>query len=92
MPKKWVVEFKPKAFKELKNLDHKIQAQIFHFLDRLVEHHESPRSVGLPLQGKSKGFWRYRVGDYRLVCAIEDHRLIVVVLGVGHRREIYINH
>lgn len=92
MPKKWTVEFKPKAFKELKRLDHKIQAQVFHFLDRLVEDHESPRAVGLAMQGVPKKLWRYRVGDYRLICAIEDHKLIVIILGVGHRREVYMKH
>lgn len=92
MPKKWAVEFKPKSFKELKSMDHKIQGQVFHFLDRLIEDYESPRSVGLALQGGSKKLWRYRVGDYRLICAIEDHRLIVLILSVGHRKEIYIKH
>jgi len=92
MNKKWAVEFKPNAFKELKRQDHKIQAQVFHFLDRLINHYDSPRSIGLPLKGKSNGLWRYRVGDYRLICKIEDHQLIIVVLGVGHRREIYKDH
>ena len=92
MPKKWEVDFKPTAFKELKKLDNKIQSQVFHFLDRLTENHESPRVLGLALQGRSKKLWRYRVGDYRLICAIEDHRLIILVLAVGHRREIYTKH
>lgn len=92
MPKKWAVEFKPGAFKELKKLDCKVQGQIFHFLDKLIEEYESPRVVGLALQGQSKKLWRYRVGDYRLVRAIEDHRLIIVILGVGHRREVYTKH
>ncbi len=92
MNKKWAVEFKPSAFKDLKKVDRKIQAQIFHFLDRLVEDHETPRSIGLPMQGKSKGFWRYRVGDYRLICEIQDHKLIILILAVGHRKEIYANH
>lgn len=92
MTKKWAVEFKPSAFKELKKLDRKIQNQVFDFLDRLVEEHESPRAVGLALQGQSKKLWRYRVGDYRLICSIEDHRLIIVVLGVGHRRDVYTKH
>lgn len=90
MPKNWVVEFKPKAFKELKSLDHKTQAQVFHFLDRLTEHHESPRAVGLAMQGGSKKLWRYRVGDYRLICIIVDHRLIILVLAIGHRKGIYL--
>ena len=84
-----MVEFKPKAFKELKSFDKPIQEKVFRFLEKLVESHESPRALGIALQGRSKKLWRYRVGDHRLICAIEDHHLIVIVLAVGHRREIY---
>lgn len=92
MTKKWDIEFKPTAFKELKKLDRKIQTQVFNFLDRLVENHASARSIGLPLKGKSKGLWRYRVGDYRLICEIQDHKLVILVLDIGHRKEVYTNH
>lgn len=72
MNEKWVVDFKPSAFKELHNLDRKAQTQIFNFLNRFLENHCSPRSLGLQLQGNFKGLWRYRVGDYRLICEIQD--------------------
>lgn len=88
----WKVEFKPTAFKELKKLDQKIQTQIFHFLDRLTQNHDSPRSIGSVLQGKYKGLWRYRSGDYRIITEIQDHKLIILVLDIGHRREIYSHH
>jgi len=89
MNETWIVDFKPQAFKELKSLDRRIQAQIFNFLDGLIKNHFSPRSVGLSLQGRHKGLWRYRVGDYRLICEIQDHKLTILVLGIGHRKEIY---
>lgn len=50
---------------------------------------EDPRSVGRPLLGELTGFWRYRVGDYRVICDVRDEALIVLVVDVGHRREIY---
>jgi len=60
------------------------------FLSERVARVENPRSLGKPLQGSRFGeFWRYRVGDYRLICKIEDERLLVLVLRIGHRKEIY---
>ena len=92
MNKKWEVEFKPTAFKELKKLDRRIQNHIFSFLERLIENHTSPRAAGLALQGKHKGLWRYRVGDYRVICEIQDHKLIILVLDIGHRKNVYANY
>lgn len=89
MSKEWEVEFKPKAFKELKKLDKTIQKTILDFLEKLTQKNTSPRDLGIPLQGASKGFWRYRVGDYRLICDIQDGKMIILVLGVGHRKEVY---
>jgi len=89
MPDAWKIEFKPTAFKELNKLDRKIQTQVFRFLDKLIENHNSPRSIGAALQGKHKGLWRYRTGNYRIICEIQDHKLIILILDIGHRREIY---
>lgn len=50
---------------------------------------EDPRALGEALHGDKSGLWRYRVGDYRLVCSLEDTRLVIVVLTIGHRREVY---
>lgn len=89
MNEEWKVEFKPTAFKELKKLDRKIQNKIFQFLDRLIQNYDTPRFVGNALQGKYKGLWRYRAGDYRIICEIQDLRLIILVLNVAHRKEVY---
>ena len=51
--------------------------------------HDDPRASGKPLTANRKGQWRYRIGDYRLICAIEDDRLIIVALSVGHRSIVY---
>jgi mRNA interferase RelE/StbE len=50
---------------------------------------ENPRSIGAPLKGKLAGLWKYRVGDYRLVCHIEDSLLTIVMVSIGHRKFIY---
>ena len=89
MNEEWSVEFKPSAFKELKKLDHKIQAQVFNFLDKLTKNYSSPRAIRLQLQGNHKGLWRYRIGDYRLICEIQDHKLMILVLSMGHRKDVY---
>lgn len=89
MKKKWATEFRPGAYKEFKKLDQKVQKQVFEFLDRLVEKYASPREIGLALRGGRAGLWRYRVGDYRVVCEIQDHKLIILILDVEHRKDIY---
>jgi mRNA interferase RelE/StbE len=50
---------------------------------------DDPRDLGTALTGDFKGCWRYRVGDYRIICSLEDQELIVLVLEIGHRREVY---
>ena len=63
---------------------------ILKFLYERVSKLDDPRSIGQALHGSRLGeFWKYRVGDYRLICKIEDDRLFVLVLRVGHRKEIY---
>jgi mRNA interferase RelE/StbE len=86
----WKIEVSPTADLELSKLDKQHARRILKFLHERLAKLEDPRSVGKTLQGSLLGeFWRYRVGDYRLICRIEDDRLIVLVLRVGHRREIY---
>ena len=85
----WQVEFDDRALKELRKLDRPIQHQILRFLRRRIAIEDNPRRLCSPLTGDLHGLWRYRVGPYRLICRIEDNRLIVLVLGVGHRREVY---
>jgi mRNA interferase RelE/StbE len=76
--------------RELGKLDAQQAKRILKFLHQRVAKLDDPRSLGEALHGSRLGeFWKYRVGDYRLICKIEDDRLVVLVLRVGHRREIY---
>lgn len=84
----WTIEFDKKASKEFKSLGKSIQKQIDKFLLKLMKS-SNPRQFGESLKGNLKSFWRYRIGDYRLICSIEDKILTVLVVRVSHRREIY---
>ncbi|NOY48445.1 MAG: type II toxin-antitoxin system RelE/ParE family toxin [Chlorobi bacterium] len=84
----WQITLKLKASKEINKLDGISQNRIKSFLKRLKEQ-ENPRNQGKPLTGKYKGLWRYRVGDYRLICNIQDEEVIILVLNIGHRKNIY---
>jgi mRNA interferase RelE/StbE len=84
------VELSESAERELGKLDAPQAKRILKFLHQRVARLDDPRSIGEALHGSRLGeFWKYRVGDYRLICKIEDDRLIVLVLRVGHRKEIY---
>ncbi|HUX62975.1 type II toxin-antitoxin system RelE/ParE family toxin [Sulfuricella sp.] len=86
----WRVEFSPAADRELDKLDPQHAKRILKFLFERVAALDDPRSIGEALKGASLGaFWKYRVGDYRIVCAIEDEALRVLVVRVGNRREVY---
>ena len=85
----WQVEWDDRARRELRRLDASIQRQILRYLRERIVSEASPRRFGKALTGDRIGLWRYRVGDYRLVCKIEDDQWVVLVLAVGHRREIY---
>lgn len=85
----WTVEFDDSAAKELRKLDRQAQQEILkYFRERIATNHD-PRRFGKPLSQNLSGLWRYRVNDYRMICTIEDHRLVVLVLQVGHRKKIY---
>ena len=85
----WTVEFDDRARRELRKLDAKIQQTIFRYLRERIAGAEDPRVFGKPLRMKLAGLWRYRVGDYRLICRFEENRLVVLVLQIGHRRDVY---
>ncbi len=86
----WKVELSEEAGRQLDKLDPQITRRILKFLHERVARLDNPRSIGEALRGSKLGeFWKYRVGDYRLVCSIEDKRILILVLRVGHRREIY---
>lgn len=80
--------FSSKAQKDFKKLDISIQKRIKAFTQE-IEKLENPRSKGKALTGDLKGFWRYRIGDYRLVCEILDNELIIYTIKISHRKNIY---
>lgn len=88
-PELWTVEFDERARRELRKLDGKNQQTILRYLRERIAVAEDPRRFGKPLRMNLAGLWRYRVGDYRLICRIEENRLVVLVLKLGHRREVY---
>ena len=86
----WRVEFEDAALKELAKLDKPVARRILAFLRERVSPLDDPRSVGEALKGSKLGdFWKYRVGDYRVIAHIEDGALRILVLKVGNRREVY---
>ena len=84
----WTIEILDIALDQIGAFDKITQKKIFKFLDRLP-HYPNPRAVGEALAGAWAGYWKYRVGDYRLVCQIVDRRLVVTVVRAGNRREVY---
>ena len=86
----WVIELDRAAERELDKLDPQAARRILTFLYERLSLLEDPRSIGQALSGAKLGsFWKYRLGDYRLISSIEDKRLVVLILKVGNRREVY---
>ena len=85
----WTVEVSDVAERQLRKLDRPVQKRLLDWLDDRIEGGKNPRHFGEPLKGDLAGLWRYRVGDYRIICEIRDERLVVLALAVGHRREVY---
>ncbi|NOQ65111.1 MAG: type II toxin-antitoxin system mRNA interferase toxin, RelE/StbE family [Methyloprofundus sp.] len=86
----WEIKLSNKSAKALTALDNSTKKRIESFIDKLSKA-DSPRSTGKALQGNLKGLWRYRVGDYRLICQLKDNELIILLLEIGHRKAIYKN-
>ena len=85
----WKIEWDDRARKELRKLDFTVQKEIFAFLRDRIERSRDPRQFGYGLSGNKAGLWRYRIGNYRLICKIEESVLSVLVVRVGHRKEVY---
>lgn len=85
----WTVEISPFAQKQLARLDRPAAARIIDWLDDRIEGCKNPRHFGEALTGDLAGLWRYRIGDFRVICEIHDARLVVLALSIGHRRDIY---
>lgn len=85
----WTIEYTETARKQLRKLDKQVARQIVDFMDERVAPLADPRSTGKALVGALGGLWRYRVGDYRVICEIRDGALIALVVQIGNRREVY---
>jgi len=82
-------QFTGRAKKKLSRI-HPVDARrILRFLRESLAGADDPRQYGKPLKGRNSELWRYRIGDHRLVCHLQDERLLVLVLRIGHRREVY---
>ena len=85
----WRVEFDPDAARELRKLGHDARRLILKYLRERIATAENPRRFGHALLGDLKGLWRYRIGDYRVVADIRDHEILVMIVTVDHRRNVY---
>lgn len=85
----WKIEFLPEAAKELRKLDRTAAARIIKTLEQRIAALDDPRTLGSALVGEHAGYWRWRIGDYRVVARIEDERVLILVVRVAHRREAY---
>jgi mRNA interferase RelE/StbE len=85
----WIIEYADTAKGQLRKLDKQMARRIIDYMDERISESENPRSTGKALTGPLGDFWRYRVGDYRVICDIQDGALRVLVIQVGNRREIY---
>lgn len=84
------IEFDPGAVDDLKKLDRPIQVRLLGFLRTRVAALDNPRSIGEALSGSQLGsYWKYRVGDWRIICDIQDARVVVRVLRIGNRGDVY---
>jgi len=85
----YAVRLDPRAAAELRKLDRSAQGRIARFLSTEIHGNANPREQGKPLTGGKAKLWRYRVGNYRVVCHINDAERTVVVMRIGHRKDVY---
>lgn len=83
------VKYSERATKELKKLDKYTRQMIYSWIGKNLVGCEDPRQHGKGLTANRSGQWRYRIGDYRLICQINDNELVILALTVGHRRDVY---
>jgi mRNA interferase RelE/StbE len=85
----WTIEYTETSRRQLKKLDRQVARRMVDFMDQRVAKAKDPRSLGKALSGVLGAFWRYRVGDYRIIVSIEDKRIRILVVAIGNRREVY---
>ena len=86
----WIVKYTESSSKQLKKLDKQTALRVLDYMDERVAVLADPRSLGKNLKGPKMGeYWRYRVGDIRIICNISDGQMTVLVIEIGNRREVY---
>ena len=83
------IKFSDIAVKQLEKLDKISRRRILRYIKETISHLDNPRMLGKLLKGNLGGLWRYRVGDYRIICKIQDDKFLVCVVQIGHRRSVY---
>lgn len=85
----WKIEYLKSIQKEVRKIDRASQKKIREYLEVKVANMENPRDIGKALKGEMKELWRYRIGDYRAICEIQDNTITVLVIHIGHRKNVY---
>ena len=86
----WIIKYTESSSKQLKKLDQQTALRVLDYMDERVAVLDDPRSLGKNLKGPKIGeYWRYRVGDIRVICNIVDGQMMVLVIEIGNRREVY---
>ena len=85
----WTINYSDRALKSLRKMDKQNARRIVDFMDLRIAVAADPRQSGKPLKAEQGEFWRYRVGDYRILCEIRDDELVILAATIGHRREVY---
>lgn len=85
----WTINYSDRALKALRKMDKQNARRIVDFMDMRIAILDDPRQSGKPLKGELGEFWRYRVGDFRILCEIRDDELVILAATIGHRRDVY---
>jgi mRNA interferase RelE/StbE len=85
----WTLRFSAEALRQLRRIDPVVQRRILAFLQNRVAQTDDPSHLGQRLKGPLKTYWRFRVGDYRVICDIKRREITILVIAIGHRRDIY---
>jgi len=91
MKKGWEVRFSDQVLKSLKKMDRSTAAIILGFIEKRLNGCLDPRTIGKPLKANHSGKWRYRVGDYRLLCLLEDETITITLIAISPRKDVYNN-
>lgn len=85
----WTLEYARSARKVVEKLDPETRRRIRDFIEHRIAVLDNPREIGKPLKGPLSTLWSYRLGDYRVICELQDKRLVILVVAIGNRRDVY---